>query len=509
MEAWHVLAAVCAVLFTHFAYHRWRLVSKARSLPFVNAPISFPLGQLQQAIKERARVPGTDKPDLWTYWTEEIAPQFWDKGLFCFWAFHPVVPVSNAIAVILDPALAKQILDRRMDRPPYFKKGAMYKFVKPLFGTQSVLVLPTDDEWQFQRTVAETGFRLPTLELATDTVNLVMEQALFPRLDAVCSRGAAPVEVTTLCKHAGLEVIALVAFGCDFHSFTDTDASLGKAFDTVVDTFVQNSRRLPLLRWLPTPTNMRFAIALRRINNAAKKVMQQRERAARAGSRVASRPDLLSALLQRGEGGERLMTSDRVLSAIKTFLFAGHDTTAWALSWALYLLAQHPEHQERLQAEVSAHMAKAGRTAPGLTDFDSMPFMGAVISEVLRMYPSAGFTREALQDVQVGKYTIPKGVNIYIFPSLLHRFPGSWPRPQEFDPDRWLRPGEKHGYYIPFSAGPRNCIGQRLALVEMKTALLRLVMRYKFSPAEGAPPPRIMVKLTMVPTPFSLTVERR
>ena len=220
-----------------------------------------------------------------------------------------------------------------------------------------------------------------------------------------------------------------------------------------------------------------------------------------------------------------------VVDNVKTFLFAGHDTTASALSWALYLIARDTEAgkkgknaRQRILDEASA----AGIDTLSSSSFTSstsssssllkLEFLDAVVKETLRLYPSAGFTRRVppgSSPVTLGKGTskevcIPEGVEVFVFPYLLHRDEALWDNATVFDPDRWARKerekregkrnaveqerkgddstgeGSAEGKsskaepYLPFSLGLRNCVGMRLALTEIKTKLLALLQRWVF-----------------------------
>lgn len=129
---------------------------------------------------------------------------------------------------------------------------------------------------------------------------------------------------------------------------------------------------------------------------------------------------------------------------------------------------------------------------------------------MLRLDPPAAFGRRALQDVQLGKYLVPKGTDIIVLPRVIHRDTRTWGRTAgAFDPERWLKKPEALGPYLPFSGGPRNCIGMKVALVELKVALACILRKYRVAPADGGPPPYVVIDLTLKPTAFALAVSRR
>lgn len=158
-------------------------------------------------------------------------------------------------------------------------------------------------------------------------------------------------------------------------------------------------------------------------------------------------------LLTQMEGGAELSDTD-IREEVDTFMFEGHDTTSSAIAFALSLLSKNPDVQQRAFEEASE---LEGR------EKESMPYLEAVIKETLRIYPSVPFfSRKVLEDLEVGKLTVPKGASISCLIYMLHRDPKNFPDPERFDPDRFLvNEKQMHPFaFAAFSAGPRNCIGK-------------------------------------------------
>jgi len=158
-------------------------------------------------------------------------------------------------------------------------------------------------------------------------------------------------------------------------------------------------------------------------------------------------------LLSQMEGGSDLTDVD-IREEVDTFMFEGHDTTSSAIAFAISLLSKHAEVQQRVYEEA---IELEGR------EKESMPYLEAVIKETLRLYPSVPFfSRNVIEDLSVGKLTIPKGASISCLVYMLHRDPDSFPDPERFDPDRfYLNEKQLHPFaFAAFSAGPRNCIGE-------------------------------------------------
>ncbi|XP_052610745.1 cytochrome P450 3A9 isoform X1 [Peromyscus californicus insignis] len=168
------------------------------------------------------------------------------------------------------------------------------------------------------------------------------------------------------------------------------------------------------------------------------------------------------------------------------FIFAGYETTSSALSFALYLLATHPDVQKKLQDEIDAALPnKAPATYNTLVQ---MEYLDMVVNETLRLYPIAGrLERVCKKDVEINGVLIPKGTVMVVPTFALHRDPKHWPEPEEFHPERFSKKnqGSINPYtYLPFGDGPRNCIGMRFALMNMKIALVRVLQNFSFQPCK-------------------------
>lgn len=179
----------------------------------------------------------------------------------------------------------------------------------------------------------------------------------------------------------------------------------------------------------------------------------------------AGRHDLLSLLLDARDDDGRAMSERQVRDEVLTLFVAGHETTATALAWALMLLGQHPDVYAKVRAEVDA----VGRI-PRFEDLPRLALSTRVFKEALRLYPPAYiFGRIAVAPVEIGDYFVPKGTIVLVSPYSIHRRSDIWPDPTRFDPDRFLPENEAKRHksaYIPFSAGPRTCIGNHFALME-------------------------------------------
>jgi len=183
------------------------------------------------------------------------------------------------------------------------------------------------------------------------------------------------------------------------------------------------------------------------------------------------------------------MDNRQLRDEVMTMVLAGHETTANALTWALYLLSKNPAVARRVQQE--AREALGGR-APGMEDLPKLRYTQQAIDEAMRLYPPAwSLGREAVEDDVIQGYRIPKGSSVILCPATTHRHPDFWENPEGFDPDRFTpeQAQKRHRYaYIPFAAGPRMCIGDSFAKMEMPIILAMVAQRYALELEPGFVP---------------------
>lgn len=194
--------------------------------------------------------------------------------------------------------------------------------------------------------------------------------------------------------------------------------------------------------------------------------------------------DVLSMLLQaRDEGGKRL-TDDELLGQVNTLFVAGHEITARALTWTLFLLDQHPQIEADLRDELDG--ALRGE-APTVHQLDELPLLEAVIKESLRLVPPViWWCRIATEAFGIGPYAFDAGTHVVFSAHVTHHDEEIYADPEAFDPERWFSIRPVAGAYIPFSWGPRRCLGASFAMMEMKLILAVLLQRYRFSLQPGS-----------------------
>uniref|UniRef100_A0A0P4YCM9 Cytochrome p450 n=1 Tax=Daphnia magna TaxID=35525 RepID=A0A0P4YCM9_9CRUS len=199
---------------------------------------------------------------------------------------------------------------------------------------------------------------------------------------------------------------------------------------------------------------------------------------------------LLDLLLKASDDGKVLSDQD-IRNEIDTFMFEGHDTTTSLMAWFLYCMAVNPKCQEQAFVELDNVFGNSERDCTQ-DDIPNLKYLECCIKETLRLYPSVpAFERNVIEDIEIGGFTIPAGCTLGCLTVATHRNPKVFPDPLAYKPERFL-PDEavgRHPYaYIPFSAGPRNCIGQRFAMLEGKVVLSTLLRRFKFEVCTAKPP---------------------
>eukprot|EP00070_Physeter_catodon_P037022 XP_028343916.1 cytochrome P450 4A25-like isoform X2 [Physeter catodon] len=208
--------------------------------------------------------------------------------------------------------------------------------------------------------------------------------------------------------------------------------------------------------------------------------------------------DFLDILLfARMENGSSL--SDRDLRAeVDTFMFEGHDTTATGISWTLYALASHPEHQQRCREEIQSLLGDGASIT--WDHLDMMPYTTMCIKEALRLYPPVSFvSRDLSKPITFpdGR-SLPAGIPLSLSFYGLHHNPRVWPNPEVFDPSRFAPGSARHSHaFLPFSGGSRNCIGKQFAMNEMKVAVALTLLRFELAPDPSRVPvpiPRVVLK---------------
>jgi cytochrome P450 len=415
---------------------------------------------------------------------------------------HPPGPIGlPLIGVLFDfleqPAQYLQSLVREYGDVVYFRIGMqrVYLLNRPDL-IQEVLVTNQANykkSRMLERARVLLGDGLLTLEPPEHTTQRRMVQPVFSQerlasysavmvecADRVRSRwrDGATIDVDKEMMELTLVIVARVLFGIDVDG--EKARGIGQALTDVIGTF--NLMLWPgsgLWRRLPLPVMRRAERARKYLDKVIYEMIRERRAAGGSGD------DLLSMLISASEDGGRL--SDRqVRDHALTFLLAGHETTATALTWTWYLISQNPDVEARMRAEVDAVL---GGRLPRHEDLDRLEYTDRVFAEALRLYPPAwAIGRKVKTTARVFNHVLPKGSVIVLCPYVTHRHARLWPEPERFDPDRFLPEAiasRPRFAYFPFGGGTRVCIGERFAWNEGVLLLATIAQRRRLALAPG------------------------
>jgi cytochrome P450 len=289
-----------------------------------------------------------------------------------------------------------------------------------------------------------------------------------------------------------LAIVSKTLFDADVEADAD---EVGRAFTEIMELF--QMLMLPYseyLEKLPLPATRRFERARARLDAVIYRIIEARRDGKDHG-------DLLSMLMAaqdvEGDGGR--MSDRQLRDELMTIFLAGHETTANALAWTWYLLAAHPEVEQRLHAEVDE--VCGARDRPGVADYPRLRYTEMVVSEAMRLYPPAWVVgRLAAKEFQVRGYKVPAGSLMLMSQYVVQRDPRFFPDPERFDPTRWTQPAREARpafSYFPFGGGARRCIGEGFAWLEAVLLVATIARRWRLrlAPAQTvAPLPRITLR---------------
>ena len=357
-----------------------------------------------------------------------------------------------------------------------YRKNYFYARMKPLVGEG--LLTSEGGAWRRRRRLAQPAFHRERLA-AFAGIMAEHTAAMLDRWSVPAVRNE-PLDVFAEMTRLTLTVVGHSLFGFDLLGQADEAGPAATEALRITNDRVFSLVYLPPS--IPTPLNTRFARSLRVLDRVVNEVIAARRSEPK-------RPDLLGMLMEARdvETGEGL--SDQELrDEVMTMMLAGHETTANALSWAFHLLSGAPSVDRRLHLEAGSVLDGG---VPTLDVLPRLETASRVSQEAMRLYPPAWiFGREAVADDVFGAIQIRAGTAVMVSPWLLHRDPRWWDDPDRFDPDRF-RPeaakGRPRYAYVPFAAGPRMCIGNAFALMEMQIVLAMVASRYRLALVPGRP----------------------
>ncbi len=349
-----------------------------------------------------------------------------------------------------------------------FTKSRDYAAIRSFLGNG--LVTSEGAFWQSQRQLIQPAFRHE---------NIASYAQIMSESAATMLAGWKDGEVRDVHHEMSsltLDVVAKSLFGS---KVAHDSRFIGTEIATVMNRFLsQAALSFFLPEGMPLPKGPRLLRSRRRLNKVIQTIITDRR------AHPVESKDLLQTLLAAQDEHGTRMTDEQLRDEIMTLFMAGHETTANALCWTWYLLAQNPEAEEKLHAELDGVL---NGVAPTLADLPRLPYTEMVVKESMRLYPPVwGIGRCAINDFELNGYRIPAGTNVFPMQWLTHRDERWFPEPEKFDPERWrddpIRRGRLPRFaYFPFGGGPRVCIGAGFAMMEACLLLATIAQRYSLS----------------------------
>lgn len=413
-------------------------------------------------------------PPLWAgiqdYWRgppqyfEKLARTYGDivrwRGMFTLYTIN-------------NPDYVRQILTQGY--PRFIKDTIDYRVLSQSLGKG--LVTSEGTCWRQQRKLMQPIFTNRNVNGFDTTINAMTAQ-MIQRWEQ-----RSPTETVWLDREMGyvaFQIVSRALFGADIDQYSDKIVEVLKVINTDSQTL---RAMLTLFPWLPLPSNRHFLRMRNQLDRIVHELIEHRR------EQGVEDNDMLDRLLaardkETGEG----MSETQLRDEIVTLLLAGHETTGTAIAWTLYLLSQHPQVEAQLVAELSSVLSGAPATS---SDLVRLPYLKQVMQESLRLYPPIwAIARQNTEQIELGGYRIPAKSYLVIPIYNLHRHPDYWPDAEQFDPGRFApqREASRHSYcYLPFSAGPRTCIGANMAMLEIQLVLAQVLQRFRVTLVPGHP----------------------
>ncbi|MCW2457040.1 UNVERIFIED_ORG: cytochrome P450 [Rahnella aquatilis] len=385
--------------------------------------------------------------------------------------------------MINQPELMRRVLVQEADSFP--KSRILAEILKPLLGES--IFTTNGEQWQKQRNMLDPSFKHAQVQ----KVFRLMQEAVNA-MSAKLPQNTATLDIDPVMTYVTADII--------FRTIMSTPLAPEQATQ-ILDAFVRfqaESPKLALFKIFKLPTVLLRAGSERKRLQAAKEIRQsvedivqpryQQAEAARNGcpdahKKLLENQDILSSLLMSTDEGTGLPFSfSEIVDQISMLFLAGHETSASALTWSLYLLALYPDIQEQACQEVEQVLSEQSMSVEAIR---KMVLVRDCFREALRLYPPVGFlTRECAHDTEMRDKKLSKGSSIVISPWLIHRHQKFWDNPNGFDPYRFTSNTLKTPLsksYLPFGAGPRGCIGAAFAQQEASLVLATLLKNYRFT----------------------------
>ncbi|XP_051912900.1 cytochrome P450 4F3 [Hippocampus zosterae] len=369
------------------------------------------------------------------------------------------------------------------------KDEFIYGHLRPWLGES--LLISNGEAWYRRRRLLTPAFHFDILKNYIARFNTSAD-TMHDKWRHLVAEGSTTVEIFDHVTLMTLDSLLKCAFSYSSNC-QESSSEYASAIVELSDQII--ARRQNILHhwdWIywKTQEGKRFKRALNIVHSFTSKVVQKRRTLLNQTDFTSTsqrKKDFVDIVLLSKDEDGRGLTDDQIAAEANTFMFAGHDTTASAICWTLYNLARHTHYQEKCRKEVLELMQGRERQEIEWEDLSKLPFTTMCIREALRLHsPVQAVTRKYTQDMPLpGNQTVPKGAICLISIYGTHHNPTVWTNPHEFDPYRFEpinQEGRSSHAFIPFSSGPRNCIGQKFALAELRVVVSLTLLRFHLTP---------------------------
>ncbi|XP_039269454.2 cytochrome P450 4V2-like isoform X1 [Styela clava] len=362
------------------------------------------------------------------------------------------------------------------------EKSVVYRFLHPWLATG--LLTSSGGKWKSRRRLLTPTFHFSILN---DFLVVMNEQAsilakkLKPYADS--NKSFNVCNLLTLCT---LDVICETAMGKTIHAQIDENSEYVKAIKSAASLIAKRARSpwlWPDFLFYRTQDGKDFKICLSVLHGFTQSVITDRMKESTLSSKRSSprRLAFLDMLLNAADNGKVLSVHD-IQEEVDTFMFEGHDTTAAGLSWSIQMIGSYPDVQKKIQAELDDVLGHSPCRNITMEDLKKLQYLEMVTKECMRLFPPVPVIgRVTSKECVMDGHTLPAGTNCILYTQAVNKNPNHWPDSESFDPERFNAENSvgRHPYaYLPFSAGPRNCIGQKFAMMEEKVVLAHLLREY-------------------------------
>ena len=390
----------------------------------------------------------------------------------------PILPVY----LVSHPEDVDRVM--RVNARNYGKKTIQYDNLALVTGDG--LLAADTPSWKRQRKLIQPAFHHEAImRVGPDTV--LVTDRMLNKWQKLSDNSV--IDIDDDMMHAALEIVGRSLFGTDLAG--DVEKTAQATLDAL-DIIVARARTpITFPKWIPTRNNRKLAKALKQLNSAVSRILEERKKISTELGKD-RQVDMLDLLLAAHDD-EGALNSQELRDQIVTFIVAGHETVASSLTWTWWLLGSHQDIQRKVQQEVDEILN--GRE-PNVKDVENLKYTKAVVDEALRIFPPGWVvSRRALEKDNLGGYEIPENAVIIISPWTTHRHPASWTNSEKFEPERFLpdAPTPEKGTYLPFGIGPRMCIGKDFALLESVLLIARVAQSWNLKPAGQTPIPKALV----------------